>query len=69
MKLYTPDNTDLIEVKTIEISPRGLLIGGVIMGAMPMTAVLKPKDLRSGLRFVSPKLILHVLRMLLRRDA
>lgn len=68
MKLYTPDNTDLIEVKTVETSPQGLLIGGVIMGAMPMTAVLRPKDLRSGLRFVSVKLVFHVLRMLFRKD-
>jgi hypothetical protein len=67
MKFYTPEKTDLIDVTAVRPHPDGLLIEGKIMGAMPMKAVLRPHELRSGLRFLTPRTIWALLRMLLSR--
>jgi hypothetical protein len=67
MKFYTPEKTDLIEVTAVRPHPDGLLIEGKIMGAMPMKAVLRPRELRAGLRFLSPQTVWTLLRMLLSR--
>ncbi len=67
MKFYTPEKTDLIEVTAVRSHPDGLLIEGKIMGAVPMKAVLRPRELRSGLRFLTPPTVWTMLRMLLSR--
>lgn len=67
MKLFTPENTELIEVTAVTVHKDGLQLQGTIMGAMPMTAVLRPREMRRGLRFVSPGLIWAVLKMLFKR--
>lgn len=67
MKLYTPDNTELIEVTAVTQHADGIQIEGTIMGAMPMKAILRPQELRSGFRFLSPGLIWKALTMLFRR--
>ena len=65
MKLSTPDNTDLIVITAVAPHRDGLLIEGTIMGAMPMKAVLRPAELRRGFRFLRPRVILAVIRMIL----
>lgn len=67
MKLYTPDKTELLVVTRIQPDKDGLLIEGKIMGAMPMKAVLRPEELRRGLRFATPRLVFTLLAMLFRR--
>ena len=67
MKLYTPDNAELIEVTAVTPSDDGVQIEGTIMGTMPMKAVLRPEDLRSGFRFVTPRLVWTLIVMLFRR--
>ena len=67
MKFYTPEKTDLIDVTMVRPHPDGLLIEGKIMGVMPMKAVLPPRELRAGLRFLTPRTIWTVLRMLVSR--
>jgi hypothetical protein len=67
MKFYTPEKTDLIEVTAVRPHPDGLLIEGKIMGAMPMKAVLRPRELRAGLRFLSGRTMWTLLRMLVCR--
>ena len=66
MKLSTPDNTDLIVITAVAPHKDGLLIEGTIMGAMPMKAVLRPTELRRGLRFLNPRVIAALFRMLFR---
>jgi hypothetical protein len=66
MKLYTPEKTELIDVSAVRPHGDGLLIEGKIMGAMPMKAVLQPRELRAGLRFLRLKLIWTLLRMIFR---
>ncbi len=67
MKFYTPEKTDLIDVTAVRPHPDGLLIEGKIMGAMPMKAVLRPRELRAGLRFLTARTIWTLLRMLVSR--
>lgn len=69
MKMQTPDGSELIEVTEVTRRNGELLIGGTIMGAMPMKAVLKPSQLRAGLKFLSFGLIVTLIGMLFRKDA
>lgn len=68
MKLYTPEKTELIDVSAIRPHADGLLIEGKIMGAIPMKAVLLPRELRSALRLLSFRVFLTLVAMLFRRD-
>ena len=67
MKLYTSENTELLEVKALEATAAGLVIEGQIMGAMPMRALLTPGELRRGLRFLTPRVLMALACMLFRR--
>lgn len=68
MKMQGPDGSELIEVLDVQPHESGLLLSGQIMGAMPMKAVLRPSQLRAGLRLVSVRLVLRLIAMLFRRD-
>lgn len=68
MKLYTPERTELIDVSAVYPHADGLLIEGKIMGAMPMKAVLRPRELRSALGLLGVKTVLTCIAMLFRRD-
>lgn len=67
MKLFTPDKTVLMEVTAVKPHPEGLVIEGMIMGAMPMKAVLRPAEARAALKFLNWAVIRAALAMLLRR--
>jgi hypothetical protein len=65
MKFVTPDKTDLMVIERVSPHPDGIEVEGTIMGAMPMKAVLTPVELRRGFRFLRPRIIIAVIRMLL----
>jgi hypothetical protein len=67
VKLYTPDNSELIEISAIGRVPEGLLIEGTIMGAMPMKAVLRPEELRRAFRLLTVRSVFALLAMLVRK--
>jgi hypothetical protein len=66
MKLFTPDNAELIEITSVSPHEDGIQIEGTIMGAMPMKAVLRPAELRTGMRFLTPGIAWKLFNMLLR---
>ena len=66
LTLYSPDDSKLMEVETLERSGNELLIKGKVFGAMPMTARLKPAEARKGLKLLNFKLALFLLTFLLR---
>lgn len=68
MRLLMPDGGELIEVTSIERSENNLLIKGKIMGAMPMSAVLRPEEARKLLRLVDFRLGFFLLTFLFRRS-
>ncbi len=67
MKLYTPEKIELMEVKSISPCADGLMIDGQIMGAMPMKAVLTPREFRRALRLLTLRKVAFVIGMLFRR--
>jgi len=66
MRLFTPDKSLLIEVRSIKLHPEGLLIEGKIMGSMPMKAVLRPEEMRAALKLLSWRTIMRGIGMLVR---
>lgn len=64
MKLFTLERAELIVITAVEPHPDGLVVSGKIMGAMPMKAVLRPEELRSGFKFLSPGLVWRLFCML-----
>jgi hypothetical protein len=66
MKLYSADNTPLMEIHRLERSGKDLLIKGKVFGTMPMTARLSPSEARKGLKLLSFKLVIFLLTFLLR---
>ena len=66
MKLYSADNTPLMEIHQLERSGKDLLIKGKVFGTMPMTARLSPSEARKGLKLMNFKLVLFLLTFLLR---
>ncbi|MET0988004.1 MAG: hypothetical protein ABW034_21605 [Steroidobacteraceae bacterium] len=66
MKLYTTDNSELMDIASIRPDGRNLIVEGTIMGAMPVRAVLKPAEIRAALGQMSFKTKLHAFGMLVR---
>lgn len=67
MKLYTSDNTELMDVSEIRPQGSSLVVVGTIMGAMPVEAVLTPSELRKSLGLLSFRTVLTLLKMLFSR--
>jgi len=67
MILYSPDNTALMEIQSMEKSGGELVIKGKVFGTMPITARLTPAEARKGLKLIKPRVALFLLGMLFRR--
>lgn len=67
MKLYTSDDTDLMEVDRLKIEGNNLIVVGTIMGAMPIEAVLTPAELRQSLKLLSVGAVVQIIKMLFSR--
>jgi hypothetical protein len=67
LKLFSSDNTDLMEVTALRMEQDALVVVGTIMGSMPIEARLVPAELRKVFPLLSWRLVLFVLRMLVRK--
>jgi hypothetical protein len=67
MKLMTPDGSELMHVKSVDVRNGQLVVEGIIMGAIPMTAVATPKEMRSSLKLLSMKKLLMLICLMFRR--
>ena len=63
MKLYTAENTELMEVTGLRQEGDALVVAGTIMGAMPIEARLVPAELRKLFKLLNLRLVWFVLRM------
>jgi hypothetical protein len=68
MKLYSADNSELMDVSAIEQDGDNLVIKGKVFGAMPMTAKLRPSQARAALKLLNWKLVWFMATLLIRRD-
>ena len=66
MKLYTTDNSELMEVAKIYRDGGNLMVEGTIMGAMPVRAVVKPAEVRAALGLMSFATMFFAFLMLFR---
>ena len=57
MRLLSPEGSDLMFVEKVDVVDGNIVVQGKIMGALPMKAILKPDELRSGMRLLNAKLI------------
>lgn len=67
MKLYSPDKSELMDVKSIERDGDDLVIKGKVFGAMPMTARLRPVEAKKALKLIDLKTALFILTLPFRR--
>lgn len=66
MKVYGNDNSELMNVNTIERNGNELILKGKIFGAMPMTAKLRPEEARAALKLLNFKTVLFLITLLFR---
>jgi hypothetical protein len=66
MKLYTPDGQELMDIKAIRRQGNDIVVDGIIMGAMPAIAVMRPDEARSIFSVLSAKLIPFLLSFIFR---
>jgi hypothetical protein len=67
MKVFGPDGKEIMAVSSIERDGSMLVVKGKIFGAMPMTAKLKPAEVRKALKLMNWKTMLFVLTLPFRR--
>lgn len=66
MKLYTMDNSELMDISTITAEGRNLVVEGTIMGAVPVRAVVKPAEMRAAMKQMSMATKMKAAAMLFR---
>jgi hypothetical protein len=66
MKILGQDNTELMEIHSLEREDGTLLIRGKVFGSMPMTAKLTPGEARNALKLLNFKLAVFLLTFLFR---
>lgn len=64
MKLYTTDNSEMMDISKIEAENGRLLITGTIMGAMPVQVVMTGTEMRKVLPLLSWKVVFTAIKML-----
>jgi hypothetical protein len=67
MKIYGQDQSELMQVSTLERDGNTLLIKGKVFGSMPMTARLTPAEARQALKLLNFKLVIFLLTFVFRR--
>jgi hypothetical protein len=68
MKIFGQDNSELIEIGSLERAGGALLIKGKVFGSMPMTAKLTPEEARNALKLLNFKLAIFLLTFLFRKS-
>ncbi len=67
MKLYGSDNQELMNVTSLTREGSNLLIKGRIFGSMPLTAKLRPEEVRAALKLMNFRTLLFLLTMIFRQ--
>ncbi len=67
MKIYGPDDRELMHITALERDGSQLVIKGKIFSSLPLTAKLRPEDARAGLRLLDLRTAWLLLTILFRR--
>lgn len=68
MKLYAPDNSELMQISAVERDGNQLLIKGTAFGAMPITAQLRAGEARQAIKLLNLKTFFFLLTLLFRKE-
>lgn len=67
-KIYDANKSELMAISGLEREGNELVIRGKIYGAMPMSARLRPEDVRNLLKLLNLKIIIFAISMLFRKS-
>lgn len=67
MKVYGQDNSELMQITSLEREGGKLVMKGKVFGSMPMTAKLTPHEGRNALKLLNFKLAVFLLTFLFRK--
>jgi hypothetical protein len=67
MKIFGQDNSELMQVTSLEREGDKLVMKGKVFGSMPMTAKLTPQEARNALKLLNFKLVVFLATFLFRR--
>ena len=67
MKIYGQDNTELMQITSLERDGNRLVLKGKVFGTMPISARLTPQEGRNGLKLLDLKVALFLLTFLFRK--
>jgi hypothetical protein len=68
MKIYSSDGQEMMTVTALERDGSKLVVKGMIFGAMPMSAELRPEEARAALRLLDLKTFWLLLTIAFRRQ-
>lgn len=68
MKLYGPDDRELLEVASLQRDGDALLLKGRILGTLPLAVRLRPEEARAALRLMDWRTRWFVFTLLFRRQ-
>ncbi|HEX4003500.1 MAG TPA: hypothetical protein VHX36_12690 [Candidatus Acidoferrales bacterium] len=67
MKIYGQDNSELMQVTSLDREGDKLVMKGKVFGSMPMTAKLTPQEARNALKLLNFRLVVFLATFLFRR--
>jgi hypothetical protein len=67
MKVYGQDNSELMQITSLEREGGKLVMKGKVFGSMPMTAKLTPQEGRNALKLLNFRLVVFLLTFLFRK--
>jgi hypothetical protein len=67
LKIFGADNKEMITISAIEREGRELVLRGKIFGTMPMTARIRPEEVRHALKLLNLRTALFLLSLPWRR--
>jgi hypothetical protein len=67
MKIFGQDNSELMQVTSLEREGDKLVMKGKVFGSMPMAAKLTPHEARNALKLLNFRLVIFLATFLFRR--
>lgn len=67
MRIYGQDNTEIMQISSLQRDGHALVLKGKVFGTMPISARLTPQEGRNGLKLLNVRVALFLLTFLLRK--
>lgn len=67
MKIYAVDDRELMDISEVVPQGNALLLRGRIFGSMPVTAKLKPGEMRAALKLLTIRKVAFLVSLFFRR--